>query len=410
MSKSELQIILPSEGDGWEVWSVAKGGTKLVNSIDGALTKSSGQPGDCVAFSACRVATLPLIVPSSDEEVYRGAAQLELENAGLLHDVENYKGWDCLPVTISKESAFVSAVYLLEEELNTENDLRHYSFDYSARFLQPKSQGDCVAMWRERNEWCIAFYRNNVPFLIEPLGNDLSQLSMNLNLMLTQLEVKGILFHPATVKLWSESAGEQAIGQQVSAVGLKLEVEPRPNPAMPVGSIELHPSAASEWQKRVNAMMRLRVISVAVAAIYCIVAVTLWWKMNEKDQRIVELKDEVESYQPAWQSNSEHLDAWSELEPLVTDKWPLQLYKQCVMSMPNSSRLQNIRLTSIDVQSGFIQMKGNAVSVQACNQLKPKLRKAEIFEDLVWEMRPEVRDPKTTRWSFQYDAKPEGTF
>lgn len=373
-----------------------------MRSVEGALTKSSGQPGDCVAFSVCRVATLPLLLPSSDVEIYTGAAQMELENAGLLHDVENYKGWDCLPVEIQADSALVTAVYLLEEELNAANDLRHYSFDFSARFYSPRLDGDCIALWRERNTWVMAFYRNNVPFLTEPLGGELSQLGMNVNLLLNQLEVKGILFHPEQVRLWSASDEEDTIAEHFRGVGLKLIAEPRPTPTMPIGTIQLQPTAASEWQKHVRSMLRLRVILGAIAALFLIAAAMLWWKVAKLDNQINDLNDEIALHSPEWERNTRHFEAWQELTPVVTDRWPLELYKACVMAIP---RGQPIRFNSIDVQAGYIQISGSAVSVQVCNQFKPQLRKSEMFDDLTWQMGQETLDQKTTRWNFQYNAQ-----
>lgn len=404
MSKSEIALILPSEGDGWEVWATTKGQSKHVRSVESTLKKNSGQVGDCVAFSICRVATLPMLLPSGDVNIYRGAAQLELENSGLLHDVENYKGWDCLPIEVRDGKALVTAIYLLEEELNAGNDLRHYSFDFSARFYLPDLAGDCVAMWRERNTWVMAFYRNNIPFFTEPLGNDLSQLAMTVNLLLNQLEVKGIFFHPEQARLWSVSEDQESIAEHFHAVGLKLIAEPRPIPAMPIGSIELQPSAASEWQKQVRSMMRLRVIAVVITMLFLVASALLWWKVAKLDQQIDMLKGEVAQYAPQWEKNTKHLEAWEELTPLVTDRWPLNLYKACVLDIP---RGQPIRFNSINVQAGYIQINGSAVSVQACNQYKPMLRKSEEFDDLTWEMGQETLDQKTTRWNFQYDAKME---
>lgn len=406
MSKSEIAVILPSEGDGWEVWSTSKGVSKHVRSIKGALTKSSGLPGDCVAFSICRVATLPLLVPSSDPEIYQGAAQLELENAGLLQDVEGYKGWDCLPVEMHTDQAFISAVYLLEEELNVENDLRHYSFDLSARFYLPRLDGDCIAMWRERNTWVMAFYRKNVPFLVESLGNDLSQLGMSVNLLLTQLEVKGILFHPEQVKLWSESEYQEDIAEQLLSVELKLVAEEKPAPSMPIGSLELQPSEASEWQKRVRSMMRLRVVCTAVAALYLIGAAFLMWRSMQIEERVTELKEEIAEYAPDWESNTAHYAAWEEIDQLVQPNWPLEMYKECVMSFPVG---QSIRLTSIELHQSFIEMKGKA-DLNVLKGIQPRLRNSDAFGDLVWEFPQETKENKTPLWEFSYSAKMEGVY
>lgn len=405
MSKSEKSVILPGEGDGWEIWSLRDGVVKHIKSLEGAVTKADSHPNACVAFSVCRVATLPLVVPSSDKEIYTGAAQMELENAGLLIDVENYQGWDCVMVESSSDQAFVSAIYLLEEELNKENDLRQYTFDYSARFYSPNNAGDCIALWKERNTWCLAFYRNNIPFLIEPLGAEVIALDTSVSLLLSQLAIKGIDFQPHELLLWSQSDKAGVFVQELTAVNILLKQEPRPVPSFPTSKIDLQPSAVSDWHKRVNSMMRLRFILTAVAALYIIMGVVLWWKNYQLDNKITNLQEEVTAYTPSWESNQDHFATWDELYPVVTENWPLKMYKECVMSIPGG---QPIRFTNIDVQNGFIQIKGSGVSVNAVNAFKAKLKKSETFSEYEWEMMPAKRSPKTAQWDFQYNAKPIG--
>ena len=405
MSKSDKSVILPSEGDGWEVWSQSGGNVTHVKSLEGAVAKSDAQAGACVAFSVCRVATLPMIVPSDEKELYRGACQLELENAGLLVDVENYKGWGYVLVDKSDGQSFVSAVYLLEEELNENNDLRHYSFDYSARFYAPNVEGDCIVLWKERHTWCLAFYHNNVPFLTEPIGREIVDLATSINLLISQLAIKGITFQSHVLLLWTATESVSSLEEELASINVILKEEPRPVPSFPSSPIELQPTAVGEWKKRVNSMMRLRVILMAVAALYLIAAVVLWWKCYQQDQKIAKLIDEVAQFAPLWENNQEHFRDWSELEPIVTKNWPLRVYKECVMSIPPR---QPIRFTNIDVQNGFVQIKGNATSPDALNRFKPKLKKSVVFEDYEWELGQPKQSPKTKRWGFEFNAKPLG--
>ncbi len=399
-------MILPAEGDGWEVWSQSSGNVTHVKSLEGAIAKSDAQPGACVAFSVCRVATLPMTVPSDDPELYRGACQLELENAGLLVDVENYQGWDCVLVEKTDGQSFVSAVYLLEEELNEKNDLRYYSFDFSARFYSPKESGDCIALWRERHTWCLAFYRNNVPFLVEPIGREIVDLAGSIHLLRSQLAIKGITFQPHELLLWSsieESAG--SLVTDLAGIDILLKQEPRPVPSFPSSSIELQPTAVGEWEKRVHSMMRLRVVLMAVAALYVIGAGVLWWKSYQQDQKIDQLTDEVAQFAPLWENNQEHFSDLTELDPVVTENWPLRVYKECVMSIPGG---QPIRFIDINVQNGFVQIKGNAKNTDSLNRFKLKLKKSVVFEDYEWEFPEAKNSQKTKRWDFQYNAKPFG--
>ncbi|MFC5050019.1 hypothetical protein ACFPK9_05285 [Rubritalea spongiae] len=405
MSKLEKTVILPSEEDGWEVWKLRDSVATHDRFLEGAVCKADKQQDSCVAFSITRVATLPVLVPSTDPEIYRGAAELELENAGLLVDVENYQGWDCILVEKREEESFISAVYLLEDELNEANDLRQHTFDYSARYYRPSVEGDCIALWRERHRWCMTCYRNGIPFLTEPLGEELVDLTLSLHLTISQLSLKGIQFKPAEVFLWSVCEQAENVAAQVMAAGLVLTEEDRPAPSVPAGEVNLEPSVVSEWRKQVANRKRLKGIGIGVAAIYLIILGVLWWKLFELDSQASDLKEEVALHAPSWEMNSEHFKAWDELYPVVTDKWPLQIYKECVMAMPAG---QTIRYTNVNVQNGFIELRGNALGNQYLNLYKPKLKNAEMFTDFEWDHPPAIRDPKTQLWRFTYKAMPAG--
>ena len=69
---------------------------------------------------------------------------------------------------------------------------------------------------------------------------------------------------------------------------------------------------------------------------------------------------------------------------------------------------QPIRYTNVNIQNGFIELRGNAVGNEHLNRYKPKLKHSAIFETFEWEFPPALRDPKTSLWNFNYKAKPEG--
>ena len=69
---------------------------------------------------------------------------------------------------------------------------------------------------------------------------------------------------------------------------------------------------------------------------------------------------------------------------------------------------QPIRFIDINVQNGFVQIKGNAKNTFSLNRFKPKLSKSVVFADYDWEFHEAKKSTKTGRWEFQYNAKPVG--
>lgn len=404
MNKNITSIVLPAVGDGWDVWTLGKSQLELKTHIAGPLDKSNVPLGACVAFPVSCVATLPICVPSDDPELYKGAAEIALEKAGLLNEVESGKCWDCLVVEKRGNEVIVAASALVEDRFDNAHRLYHTSFDSSARCCRPAEMGDALAFWQEHGEWVMACYRDSEVFYTEPLGQIDESLDRTLDLLISQFLMKGIRFHPQNIWCWTQPENE--VPQALLSSSHGIQQAPRPKPELPEKQLCLQPVDVVQWHGRQAVRMRNQMILMAVAALYLCGLGYLWWRDYQLTKQITELDKQVAFYQPTWESNNEHFARWDELSELVSDRWPLNLYRECAILMPSD---QSIRFQQIEVQEPLIVVRGNSINLNAIAKYSLGLKRSEYLTGYVWTTPSETRDPKTNQWTFRYEAKSENS-
>lgn len=396
-------IVLPSSDEGWELWALGKSEPELKTHFIGAIDKLNVPAGSCVALPVRCLATMPLHVPSDDPDLYRGAAELLLEKGSFLASGETGRSWDCKVVEKRGNEVIVAVSVLVEDRLEDEHKLNHVSFDSSARLIRPKEMGDVVAFWKENGEWVLACYRDREVFYTEPLGSVDGSIDLTIDLLRSQFLVKGIPFHLKSVWCWMQGTDEE-MPDALKNSHLGVHVARRPIPEMPASQLTLQPSEVVAWHGRQAVLARNRLIFMALGALYLVGLGFLWWKDHQSDQKIATLNQEIAGLQPAWESNMEHFDRWNELSSLVSDRWPLNLYKECAMLLPAN---QSIRFQQIEVQEALIVIHGSSLNLNAIAKYSLGLKRSSELEGFVWSTPSETRDPKTNQWAFRYEAKNE---
>jgi len=204
MSKQITAIATPAEESGWDLWQYGKSNALVFDKkISSPLSPSNLSPTTCLALPLRSLSTLPLIISSIDPELCQGAAQLALEKASFIPEEDNDHLWDNLRVEQKDEQTLATALSLAEDQLDPADKIRHLStFDLHARLLTPNTNADSIACWKEQGQWVLAAYRKRIPFYTEPLGELPDNLPLLINLLRSQLQLKGITFTPENVHLW----------------------------------------------------------------------------------------------------------------------------------------------------------------------------------------------------------------
>jgi len=166
-------MVVPAEEQGWEVWESGKLGMEQVRVVDGGLEEAGLLSGVSLALPVHAMASMPLIVQSSDMELCEGATQLLLERAGLV-DEDNEDSWDAVIVQSSSAGSLVVGHAYLEDIFPEGALLKDVVVDYSPRCYDVGS-GDKIVCWREQGRWALVCYKEGKPFYSEPLGKELGE-------------------------------------------------------------------------------------------------------------------------------------------------------------------------------------------------------------------------------------------
>lgn len=402
MSKVQHRVILPAEQDGWEIWSHQEGVATLVEVVDSwHAIEPAATMEHRFALSSRHIMALPFTVPSDEADMVRNAAKLELEKTVSMH--EESEAWGCALVEKGSQYSFATAVCLLEDSFELPDALHQSLFDVAASYYQPASKEDCIALWQEQSQWCLVFYRNRIPFFVEPIEAP-SYLPASMAVYQAQLSYRGVEFAPQEVLLWSDYDACAPLELQLLEQQLPLKKEPKPDPALPVMALQMRPRAVVEWHHKLKRKEKLRTLSLLVLCVYVAMLLTGWFVLQSKNKEIQQLDQTIRQHSPQWEINQQHFSDWEALESVVTEQWPLALCKECMLCLPNSL---NIRFTLVNIEDGTIQLRGEAQSTALLNTFRTNLRKSDVLAEYQWTMPPEKKSVKTKQWEFNYTAKPK---
>lgn len=397
-------IITPAEESGWEVWQIQQGDVQKTRDVAGALSKNDTSSGERLALPVEVIATTPIRVASSSEELYRGAAQLELEKAGLLSEADE-SSWDCSLIIDKGPGSIVAGYALLEDMLGPDNEIQDVQLDSSPR-CYPVSSQDLIICWREQGKWVLACYSGGKPFYTELLGSDLVEtLAPAVKQLEVQLMLSGVEFEPEKVVVWSiyaSAINEENLVQLSAETGLPVVHEAKPMPVMRDESLKIRTSSMIEWSEKQAAGSRARVWFLGVLLMYLIAAGFIFLKWREMNNRIEDQQRIIAANLDSYEGNTLHDKKWRELNNLVRPDWPLAVYQRCKQLLPAGTN--GISFDMVELQSGQVVLRGSAPSIDPINKYVQQLKVDPMFEELEWAIRPHRRDAKTNRWQFDFEA------
>ncbi|GAA5496872.1 hypothetical protein Rhal01_03060 [Rubritalea halochordaticola] len=407
MSKTTTTIILPAEDSGWEVWQDQQGVLQKVRTLKAVLSKDQTSSGERLALPVRAVATMPIRVASSDEALYRGAAQLELEKAGLLINAEG-ESWDCTMIADQGAGSIVAGYALLEDMLDPESVIQDVVLDYSPR-CYPVDTADLIVCLKEQGEWALVCYSQGKPFYTEPLGKDfIGALAPAVKQLEVQLMLSGVEFEPQSIQIWTGDAPQldESVSVQLTAeTGLPVVIDQRPVPVVSEQGLKIRTEGMIGWKQKQQAGSRARVWFLGVALMYLVAAGYVFLKWKNLNDQIADQDHIIKTYQGSYGEKTLHDDKWEELHNLVRQDWPLAVYRRCTELLPPGNR---IKFDMIEAQDGSVVLSGSAAELDPINDYIPKLKADEMFTELEWLTPMPARNRgNDQRWYFKFEAKKE---
>jgi len=270
----------------------------------------------------------------------------------------------------------------------------------------PNTNADSVGCWKEQGQWVLAAYRNRIPFYTEPLGGLPTNLPHILNLLTSQLQLKGITFAPEKVHLWKGSAlieNLDEVEESFTSSTYQLLISDRPQPVLPKPPLDLIPTVVRDHKQALKSRASFLRSLAFISVIYLAAMAFLWWYKKDLNDQLVQIEDEIKDFTPQYQKNEEHLRLWEQLDDITQESWPLRLYLESVKLLPPG---KEIRFTLIELQEAQIVIQGTSASFGPISKFDEAIEKSEYFRDYQWVTPPARKDPKTSLWTFKYEGKP----
>lgn len=394
-------MVMPAEEQGWEVWENGKQGMEKTREVEGSLEDAGLLSGVFLALPVHAMASMPLIVQSTDKELYKGATQLLLEKAGLIAE-EDHDSWDAVLVETNDGGSLVTGHAYLEDIFPEGALLKDADIDYSPRCYEVDS-ADKIVCWREQGRWALVCYKEGKPFYSEPMGKSLDAgLLSSVKQLRAQMMLADIEFSPVEFLVLSE-IGAVKEKELEADLGLPVRYQARSIPQIPKTTLEVRTSGMIEWERKRKAGSKSKLWLGGIALIYLAAGAYIFMQFSKVNASIDQQNRIIANTEGASMENIDHTLKWDELDGLVKEQWPLKVYKDCAVLIPPNSAM---RFTMVEIfEDDHIALKGYAPSLNSINAYIQKLKMDSRFAELTWITPPPVENTKTKMWEFDFEAE-----
>lgn len=405
MSKSTDNILLVPGESGWEIWSGPSASEitlREATTIDRASDLTTIPAGDLLLlFPVKSVTAVPMRVTSDDDALFSDLAALHAERLGLRPDPMAGQLTDVFIIAREAENTALVSVLLRAPGEGDMPPRGPKSFDISAR-VYPLG-GDSLAIWKEFGRWVFSLsHQGNLVYCQATSGTSRSPdeaLAREIRLALIQLSLQGLEIEPSQVFLWTGQEDIDAAALR-SAFRAPVQTGPRPAPVLPNPLSKLLPAdvraARRAARRRQNIILGAAALAIIYAGIIGWLGYGLWNDNRETRKLIVQ----AEAAAPDGVAYSEHIAKWDELaDAIELANAPVHILSRIAASIPPDSGL---RLTTADISSGEILLKGEAQQFQAVQSFSLNLGKNNDLVRFGWDT-PEPNQ-STRGWEFTYGA------
>lgn len=405
MSKSTENVLLVPGESGWEIWSGPSASEitlREATTIDRASDLTTIPAGDLLLlFPVKSVTAVPMRVSSDDDALFSDLAALHAERLGLRPDPMAGQLTDVFIIAREAENTALVSVLLRAPGDGDMPRRGPKSFDISARAYPV--EGDALAIWKELGRWVFSLsHQGNLVYCQATSGASDSPdeaLAREIRLALIQLSMQGLEIEPSRIFLWTRLENADPTALQ-AAFRAPVEVAPRPAPVLPNPLSKLLPADVRAARRAAHRRQNITLGAAALAVIYA--GLIGWfgyglWKDNKETRQLITL---AEAAAPDGLAYSQHIAKWDELaDAIELSHSPVHILSRIAASIPPNSAL---RLTTADISSSEIRLRGEAQQLQAVNTFSLNLGKNNDLVRFSWET-PEPSQ-STRGWEFVYSA------
>lgn len=409
MSKQSENVLLMPGESGWEIWTGTPS-TGFTLQTAGEISRAgdlTGLPaGDLtLLFPVKSFTAVPLRVTSHDETLFGDLAAMHAERLGLRPDPMAGQLADTFEVLRDDEGTTLLSV-VLRTPGDGEMPVRGpKEFDLSARAIP--FHGDSLVVWKEFDRWVFAFSKAGKLAYCqatsisspEPDGS----LVREIRLALVQLSLQGVGVQPSRGVLYASGAPSPST---LMALGIPVEVHPRPAPVLPEPGSKLLPADVRAARHAARRKQQVILGVAAVALVYLGAAGWFGFSVWKDAREAKRLRDLAKKVAPEGEAYAAHVAKWDELGPVVdSGKSPVEMLYRAARAIPKN---QGVRLKTAEVSSdGVIKLIGSADQPGPALAYSLALTKSDLLAGYTWEAPPPNQTSKGAE--FIYTGTAPGT-
>lgn len=390
--KSELTILCPADAS-WDLWRQGAGGFQLAESVP--LAEGGGPAGfrqvhlfGCPVISAFAV---PLWVASTDPEIIQSAVEMQLEKLNLRPEDSGGRLIDTRTIEQTESQTLVLATVLHEKNLREFPRSIPEQFEITpSLFYLPDNS---LVLWRELEKLVVVITRGDSVIYFQALGSDKldAAAAHELQLLVMQLELQGVVGGLDQIVLWTDAADTEAAAGLQEALGLPVRHQPKPAPALPAVPSGLLPHSIARARAAAARRRRIRQATTAAAALY-LVAAGLFAFLSLREVRAAsQLKVQRDALEAEVGWVAPEQSRWLRmLDVTHADRYPLERFYQVAKSLDENSK---VRLTKFTFEPTKLIVAGEAQDITRAINFMNALTRDPALGEYVWDKNP----PKTER-------------
>ncbi len=411
MSKANsTHLLVPGEND-WQIWTVVPNGESTLHSSHPVARPSEigkTPQGDLVfLFPVKSITALPLHVPTGDASLFEDLAATHAERVGFRTDPFAGQLTDIFPLlTNAEESVFLSVILRVPQTADLP-PTSPKAFDISPRAFPVN--GDTLTVWRELGKWVFAIHQKGRLLYCQATSvtapSPDAALIREIRIAIAQLSMQGIQAAPSRAIVWT-SDSSTVTSLLSRSLSLKVELAPRPAPALPEPLSKLLPAdvraARRAARKRQNTILAIAAIALIYLGSLGYIGFELW-KIRSTTTKLL---TQVKAVAPEGEAFALHIEKWDELEyGIDLNHNTVDILNRIARSIPADSGL---RLTSADISATEISLRGEASQLQPVNQFSLNLKNNNDLYAFEWQT-PAPRQ-SSRGWEFVFSgATPTAT-
>ena len=409
MSKART-ILLPSQTDGWEVWSCGSGGCTLKKAVATPGEARVAGAGTVVGVPGRHCRTIGMALPSQDPTVLRKMAFSQLERRGLAHGSIKDTLFDCHPLPDSEStrdgddtSVSVDVLSELPDGLELSN-ARGYTAAIRL-FPLPKNR---LLLWQEQGQLNLSAARDGRLVhsqVIGPASRINNGAAQEINLTRIALEDEGLIDDSTDgLVVWGDYT-EDDLAALRTGLDMPVELKQRPNPSAELASREtagqLVPDSVHATRARHRRTWIVLCLIIALAMGYLVVLYRMKRGVEVLEAQIPQLEQQVNQTKDVAERVKQAQARWNTLRPVLeTKRYPLVHLSHIARVMPGGG----VRISDFESKIKEVKIKGEARDAASAYQILRLLQADSELNVYNWSM-PQPSVKSGDRATFEINGK-----